>query len=126
MRSLFPIVSGLSMLMTLGASTHAQRPLSAQRGYATAPQIARQDSRVLANTTALLRQYNADVMAGKSATVPLFTVLKTLVQMLEEPHAPTESLTNSTLEQRTKTEYEVLTHVNQEIIQITHSLANPS
>ena len=91
-----------------------------------APPIQQQDARVMLNTSHLLQEYNADVMAGRPATIPLFTVLKSLADMIGDASNPVESAQNSTLKQRQETEYEVLTHVNQEIVRITRSLANPS
>lgn len=88
--------------------------------------IRQQDAQVLANTRQLLAQYNADVVAGRPATIPLVMVLRSLVSMIGPPVASLPQPNDSTRDARTKTEYEVLTHVNQEIVQITRGLASSS
>jgi len=123
LRRVIALVGSLSVLLAGSTVVWAQakgRVPSATRS------IHQQDARVLANTRHLLAQYNTDVMAGRSATLPLFTVLKSLADMIGETNSPVEAARHSTLRRRQETEYEVLIHVNQEIVQITRSLASPS
>ncbi|MCL4522205.1 MAG: hypothetical protein M1415_11640 [Firmicutes bacterium] len=123
MRRVIALVGSLSVL--LASSTVVWAQAKGQVPSATRS-IRQQDARVLANTRHLLAQYNTEVMAGRSATLPLFTVLKSLADMIGETNSPVETARHSTLRRRQETEYEVLIHVNQEIVQITRSLASPS
>lgn len=122
MRRVLALATGLGILLTCLAAVYAtaKRPMAS----VMARPIQLQDARVLSNTRRLLRQYNADVVSGRPATVPLLAVLQSLAEMIGQPSAPVQTARNSTLNQRTETEYEVLTHVNQEIIRLTQTLSH--